>query len=118
MKYYLFAILGNISCLLGLIVGLGLIFSVLCFIGTILHKSDEEDPFGIVMSKISKRWFTFYVIIILLAVFIPSQKQMAFIISAPYILENKELQDAGKNTAEIVKLGTEYIKNILEEKTK
>jgi len=116
MIYYLFAIIGNISCLLSVICALGIIISVLCVIGNGVYISDEDDPFGIVFSKISKWWFPFYAIVIVLTVFVPSQKQMAFIISAPYILENKDLQDAGNNTAEIIKLGTEYLKNILEDK--
>ena len=118
MIYYLFAILGNISCLLGIIAVIGFLFSVLCLIAIIINKSDEDDCFGAVLSKISKWWFPFYAVVIILSVLVPSQKQMAFIISAPYILENKDLRDAGSNTAEIIKLGTEYLKNILEEQTK
>ena len=57
----------------------------------------------------------FYTMIVLslLQTFIPSQKQLAFIIAAPYIVENQQLQEAGKNSAEIIKLGTEYVKDIL-----
>lgn len=57
----------------------------------------------------------FYIAIVLglLQTFIPSQKQLAFIIAAPYIVENKQLQEAGKNSAEIIKLGTEYVKDML-----
>lgn len=118
MIYYLFAILGNVSFLLGVISALGLFISVLCVIATGVYISDKDDPFGIVFSKIAKWWFPFYTVVIILSVLVPSQKQMAFIISAPYILENKDLRDAGSNTAEIIKLGTEYLKNILEEQTK
>ena len=49
----------------------------------------------------------------LIITFIPNQKQLAFIIAAPYIVENQQLQEAGKNSAEIIKLGTEYVKGIL-----
>lgn len=118
MIYYLFAILGNISFLLGVISALGLLISVLCLMGIGTYLTDKEDPFGFIFNKMSKWWFPFYAVVIILSVLVPSQKQMAFIISAPYILENKDLRDAGSNTAEIIKLGTEYLKNILEEQTK
>ena len=54
----------------------------------------------------------------MLGTFIPSQKQMAFIIAAPYIVENQELRDATKNTAEIIKLGSEYLKDVLKPEDK
>lgn len=41
---------------------------------------------------------------------------LAFIIAAPYIMENQQLQDASKNSVEIIKLGTEYLKQTLSNK--
>jgi hypothetical protein len=115
MKYYLFAILENICCILGLLFILSSIAMVFYIVGRVVLYDD--DDFGAYLKKIGKWFVPFYIILTLVGTFIPSQKQMAFIIAAPYILENKDLQDSAQNTAEIIKMGTEYLKKALEEKT-
>lgn len=110
MKYYFFAILNDIICLFVLL-GLGGFLSAWIF-GMFYNNccTDEESKY----KKGIKYSIVVGTICFLLSIFIPSQKQLAFIIAAPYILENQELKDASKNTSEIIKLGTEYIKTVLE----
>lgn len=113
MIYYLLAILNNINLTIGIIAGLSLVLSMIFLIAYNIKLSDEEDisnEFKL-MCKISYitmcvSWFLFTII--------PSQKQAAFIIVAPAIVENKDLQDTLKNIPEIAKLGTEYIKEMLQ----
>lgn len=107
MGYYLFAILPNINIMLGVAIVVAAIFAFIFFMCGAGTDALEE----------TKKFFkpAFYVVIVLglLQTFIPSQKQLAFIIAAPYIVENQQLQEAGKNSAEIIKLGTEYVKDVL-----
>lgn len=48
---------------------------------------------------------------------IPTTKQAAFIWVAPQIIENGAVKDTVKNIPELTKLGTEYLKELLKEKT-
>lgn len=107
MGYYLFAILPNINTLLTVLLIAGAILIVCAFIAT-ADKSIAES--GLMFAKFI---LCIEVVLGLIHTFIPSQKQLAFIIAAPYIVENQQLQEAGKNSAEIIKLGTEYVKDIL-----
>ena len=113
MGYYLFAILPNIN------VGIIFLFSIFTVLALILSieltvfiEDSDCDNYKFLI-KCAKWLYPVYACIFLLTVFIPSQKQLAFIIAAPYIVENQQLQEAGKNSAEIIKLGTEYVKDVL-----
>ena len=113
MGYYLFAILPNINAgivfLFGIFTVLVLVLSIAL---TVFIEDSDCDNYKFLI-KCAKWLYPVYACIFLLTVFIPSQKQMAFIIAAPYIVENQQLQEAGKNSAEIIKLGTEYVKDVL-----
>lgn len=113
MGYYLFAILPNINAGLGALFGILIMLAVFLSVALIVFiDSRDEDNYQFLI-KCGKWLYPILAIMFLLNVFIPSQKQLAFIIAAPYIVENQQLQEAGKNSAEIVKLGTEYVKDIL-----
>lgn len=119
MKYYLFAMLPNIKTLLGGIIFILFSFAIFGFIATaenentLTEENKEELDFGPV-----KLFFALGCILSLIVTFIPNQKQLAFIMAAPYIIENQQLQEAGKNSAEIIKLGTEYLKQSLSDEIK
>ena len=107
MSYYLFAILPNLCMLLGVGIAISVILTFVFFMVGVDTDDLEEAE------KIFKPAFYITIVLCLLQTFIPSQKQLAFIIAAPYIVENQQLQEAGKNSAEIIKLGTEYVKDVL-----
>lgn len=107
MIYYLLAILNNINIIVGLTLGISFIFSLMLILGYFIDAMDERLKNSIKISLI------IFIISSFLFMFIPSQKQAAFIIIAPAIVENEDLQDTLKNIPEIAKLGTEYIKEML-----
>lgn len=117
MGYYLFAILPNINA------GITFLFVIFTFLVLILSIAlcvfieDSDCDIYKFLIKCAKWLYPVYACIFLLTIFIPSQKQLAFIIAAPYIVENQQLQEAGQNSAEIIKLGTEYVKDILKTAT-
>ena len=111
MGYYWFAILPNINVTVSMLLVVSTFLIALWFVGFL--TTFDIDDLHKVIRKIGKWFVPFYVILILLQTFIPSQKQLAFIIAAPYIVEKQQLQEAGKNSAEIIKLGTEYVKDVL-----
>ena len=76
-----------------------------------IERNKKESDFGLV-----KSFFALGCVFSLITTFVPNQKQLAFIMAAPHIIENKDLQEAGKNSAEIIRLGTEYLKQSLEMK--
>ena len=111
--YYWFAIWGNINCLLKLLtlcLGSAVFVGILGSLITCVYPDDNEFKF---FSRLLKKVAPYFVAMTTLFAFFPSQRQVAFIIAAPYIVENQQLQEAGKNSAEIIKLGTEYVKDIL-----
>lgn len=114
MGYYLFAILPNINTTLSILTTICAISCVPIVVGTVGYYLDGLEDFKFFKS-VGKVFYPVTALLILLNTFIPTQKQLAFIIAAPYIIENEDLQQAGKNTTEIIKLGTEYLKEILDE---
>ena len=114
MGYYLFAILPNINTALLVIQTIAVVAAVPLTIAVVGYYMDGVEDFAI-FKKIGRWFYPLLVCITLLNTFTPSQKQLAFIIAAPYIIENEDLQQAGKNTTEIIKLGTEYLKGVLNE---
>lgn len=114
MGYYLFAILPNICNTISVLLGILMIPLILLTVGYILFTdSDTDDEYYKLTRSIARWFYPLYFALLMLNTFLPNQRQLAFIIAAPYIVENEDLQQAGKNTAEIVKLGTEYLKEIL-----
>lgn len=109
MIYYLFAILDNINMSLLLLCALLGFLSLDC---TLIGITDNEDS----LKEKGVIFFKWFIGMLMLFTLIPSQKQMAFVIAAPYIIENENIQDAGDNLTEIIKEGTGYLKDVLYEK--
>lgn len=61
--------------------------------------------------------FIIGVILLILGQLLPTTKQAAFIWVAPQIIDNGAVKDTVKNIPELTKLGTEYLKELLKEKT-
>lgn len=116
MGYYLFAILPNICNTIAVLLGILMLPLILLTIGyVILTDLDKDDDYYKLTRSVAKWFYPLYAVLLMLNTFIPNQRQLAFIIAAPYIIENEDLQQAGKNTTEIIKLGTEYLKGVLDE---
>lgn len=113
MGYYLFAILPNINAGIVFLFAVFTVIVLILSIALVMFVEDSDEDNYKFLIKCAKWLYPMYAFIFVLNVFTPSQKQMAFIIAAPYIIENQQLQEAGKNSAEIIKLGTEYVKDIL-----
>lgn len=114
MGYYLFAILPNICGTIVILLGILTIPLILLTVAYVLLTDMDKDDETYKLTRSVAKWFyPLYFALLMLNMLIPSQKQLAFIIAAPYIVENEDLQQAGKNTTEIIKLGTEYLKEIL-----
>lgn len=113
MGYYLFAILPNINNGISVLLGVLSFLVILLTVAMIIFLGDRDSDDYKILIKFGKWLYPIFAFTILLNTFVPSQKQLAFIIAAPYIIENQQLQEAGKNSAEIIKLGTEYVKDVL-----
>lgn len=113
MDYYWFAILDNIKY--GLTFITVLFFILGCVIAAFYSNCINNERKS---SIIFCYTLVFTMFLVILNVFIPSQKQMAFIIAAPYMFEDKQIDDKAKNLKDILRIGKEYIKAQLDEKDK
>lgn len=115
--YYLFAIINNIKSTLSLVSGMTGVVTVLAVIGVFItydtYTSDEFKKAYAVLVKTLKVSLITCILSVTINTFIPTHKQLAFVIAAPYIVENKDVQEIGQNTLDIIKEGTEYLKESL-----
>ena len=117
MKYYLFAMLPNIKILLTILCVI-LFVLMLCAISSAGEEEHTDKKAYKEDIKTAKVFFISSIILGLITSFIPNQKQVAFIVAAPYLMENQNLKDAGNNATEVLKLGTEYLKQTLSNEIK
>lgn len=113
--YYLFAIINNIKCTLSLVSGLAGAVAVSVTIGYFLGYdcwTDSKKAYELFIKTLKVSLIT-CIISITINTFTPTHKQLAFVIAAPYIVENKDVQEIGQNTLDIIKEGTEYLKESL-----
>ena len=118
IKFYLLTVLSDIVIAATLIGILATICSIACTLFYFAEAGDddeEERERTFKFFKVKLAW-TVAIISWLVAVFVPTTKQMAFIWIAPQIVENGAVKDTIKNIPELTKLGTDYLKEMLKEK--
>lgn len=101
---------------------MGLLVIVLCISdfnsGTYAQFKSIKEAFPYYYKFIPfRKAFIVSLVFITLGALLPSTKQAAFIWVAPQIIENGAVKDTVKNIPELTKLGTEYLKELLKEKT-
>ena len=115
--FYLLTILDNISimaCVAGILLTLLTVGCTVGYFSDASYRDEEDKKKTLEFYKVRLVW-TITVIIWLVAVFVPTTKQAAFIWLAPQIVENGAVKDTVKNIPELAKLGTEYLKELLKE---
>lgn len=116
MLYYLFATIDNWGKYLN---GMAWLFSCVGAIACVFYfaassDSDVPEKLAKTLWKIKNLLFVGLILGFISAA-LPTQKQLAFIIAAPVIVNNEDVQSTAKNIPEIMKLGTDYLKDILTE---
>ena len=124
---YLLTKLDNFRCFFDKMSGFMLIVFILLGIFTVIYSAFRaEDDYHRTYIEVFKEVYNvtrlhivFITMIVLtfIATLIPTTKQAAFIWVAPQIIENGAVKDTVKNIPELTKLGTEYLKELLKEKT-
>jgi len=126
---YLFTKLGDLKSLLGIVGGLvSCLFFIIALIASIVryidYSSYDEDNKDVKqmykLIKMSKKYILYIAFpCILLAVFLPTQKQLAFIVVAPMVYNNGDIRDTVKEVPTIFKnltqLASEYLKEQIKE---
>lgn len=97
-----------------------LIAAGIILIGSIIGCSDCYSDFTESLKKLLKSLhiktvFISSVVLLVFSQLLPTTKQAAFIYIAPQIIENGAVKDTVKNIPELTKLGTEYLKELLQE---
>ena len=124
---YLLTKLDNFMCFFDKMAGLLSITFILLSIFTVLYSAFiAEDDLHRTYIEIFKEvykvtrlhiFFISMLVLSLITTLIPTTKQAAFIWVAPQIIENGAVKDTVKNIPELTKLGTEYLKELLKERT-
>lgn len=91
-------------------------FIPMCISSIAEGVSDEEYNSVLKRFKI-KGLYTLFISLFIISMLLPTTKQAAFIWIAPQIVENGAVKDTVKNIPELTKLGTDYLKKLLKEKT-
>lgn len=90
-----------------------LIWAGIVYVTAITENCDVEVRNECIKELYADLSFKVGIISMLLAVFVPTTKQAALIYIAPKVVNNEVIE----NVPEITKLGTEYLKELLKEKT-
>lgn len=124
---YLLTKLDNFRCFFDKMTGFMLAIFILLSIFTVIYSSIRaEDDYHRTYIEVFKEVYTVtrlhicfisMIVLALITTLIPTTKQAAFIWVAPQIIENGAVKDTVKNIPELTKLGTEYLKELLKEKT-
>lgn len=117
MIYYWLAILDNVKNCTSMLCMISVISTTILTVAYIIGCSDDENLAKVVKKPCKVSWITL-IISSILVTFVPSQKQAAFIIVAPAIVENKDVQGTLKNIPELTKLGTDYLVEMLKDAKK
>lgn len=111
MAYYFFATLDNWKTLLAFIAVFTVFISFVTFVSWMEgHYYDDKK-----VRRVLKAGPIICCIAALLLAMIPSQKQLAFILVAPKIIENQDIQNGLQNSTEVFNLGTQYLKETLKQ---
>lgn len=101
----------------GIFFAASLIALMILIIGSMEFEQDKGEKIRALASMFKlKACFITSVILLILGTLLPTTKQAAFIYIAPQIIENGAVKDTIKNIPELTKLGTDYLKELLQEK--
>lgn len=117
--FYIFTKLSDVVCaciILGVISTVASLISTVAYYTDLSYNYDDEEKQELLKHYNVKGWYLVCIISWLMATFLPTTKQAAFIWIAPQIVENGAVKDAVKNIPELTKLGTDYLKELLKEK--
>lgn len=118
MQIYVFTRLDSLR----MVFGVGCFFSFVVLIGLAIALSDDiYNDIGSELKRVFKLVSFCLIFFVVGIVFVPSQKEMALIYVLPKIAtaENiTKLTDTAGNTFDIVKMSSDYLKEIVERKEK
>lgn len=115
---YLFTRLDSILTIIHYLLPIFFIMVVGSFVAYLMMFEEKyvKKTTLIVTKNIFKKSLLTLCILLFIKVLLPTQKEAAFIWLAPKIVNNEDITDTAKNIPELAKLGTEYLKAILEDK--
>ena len=117
--FYILTKLSDVVCaciIIGVISTVASFISTVAFYTDLSYNYDDEEKQALLKHYNVKVWYLVCIISWLIATFLPTTKQAAFIWIAPQIVENGAVKDTVKNIPELTKLGTDYLKELLKEK--
>lgn len=110
---YLMLLLDGFNTATSIVATACLIWAGIVYVITSTENCDTEVRNECIKELYADLSLKIGIISMLLAVFVPTTKQAALIYIAPKIVNNEVIE----NVPEITKLGTEYLKELLKEKT-
>ena len=117
LEMYMLLMLDGFTTLASVIATICLVWTVIVFFGCMLQDADSSIKAEVIGELYADKALIIGTISLLLALFVPNTKQAALIYITPQIVNNEAVSDTVKNMPELTKLGTDYLKEILKEKT-
>lgn len=117
LEMYMFLMLDGFTTLASVIAAFCLVWTGIVFLGCVIQDADRDIKEEVIGELYADKALIIGVISLLLALFVPNTKQAALIYITPQIVNNEAVSDTVKNMPELTKLGTDYLKELLKEKT-
>lgn len=117
LEMYMLLMLDGFTTFASAIATFCLVWTVIVFFGCVLQDADSDIKAEVIGNLYADKTLIIGIISLLLALFVPNTKQAALIYITPQIVNNEAVSDTVKNMPELTKLGTDYLKELLKEKT-
>lgn len=117
LEMYILLMLDSFTILASVMATFCLVWALLVFFGCMIQDADSDIIAEVIGKLYADKALIIGTISLLLALFVPNTKQAALIYITPQIVNNEAVSDTVKNMPELTKLGTDYLKELLKEKT-
>lgn len=117
LEMYMLLMLDGFTTLASVVATFCLVWAIVIFFGYMLQDAESDIEAEVLGELYADKALIIGIISLLLALFVPNTKQAALIYITPQIVNNEAVSDTVKNTPELTKLVTDYLKELLKEKT-
>lgn len=115
---YLWTRADTVASIAGLLAFITGVIGFLCFFCSVYESEQGDEDYALQMKKVSKKFISVFIITLILAIMMPSKKDIAMIYVIPKMANSQTFKELSDSTPEITKLALEALKETLQGMTK